>query len=1097
MNLTRYVLRRARSDARLLAGAAVAIVVALVAVSAAPVYLRSLEKAGVNHRLDVLTESRTAFHVNTSWLPLEQPEFQESDALVDAARDDHVADVVVGKTRFVKSRAHLWNFDGLPPKEDITDSRSFFHLISDLDKHVDYVEGRPPSPDVMYENGTIVIEAAVYARRAAMLNVKVGDVIDNVAEEVRGQVVKARVSGAFQVRDPRDVFWLDLAAPIIAPGAAVEDRLPPLSLFTSGESIIDGVGAAHGGLPGSYSWFIYTNHDVLGEMEAGQIVEMTDGFESQIESDLPRGSLITALDNSFIDLGNRLIFARIPMLLMAALALSAVAYYLFLVGGLLARRRASETLMLRSRGLNYWQITVVQSIESVFLIGVPIVLTPLAGLLLVSQIGRLPVYHGITGGGALPVEFTWVSYLWAFGGGIVVSVILLAPVLLEARRGVVEGVVAGEARPDRPPFFQRYFLDVLILALGGLVWWELRSRGSVVAGEFGERSADMTLLFFPAIFLVGAALIFLRVFPLVVRLSAWIAARTTRAWLVLGFWRLGRSPYWYTWPVILLVLAAGLGVISGTVASTLELSNEERISYHTAGDLRLTPGTANFPVNDRTLGHLVSHESIVDASPVYRTDGRIGTTGSGQIFHVLAIDPASFGNVSWFREDFANLPLGTLLNRIHVDTTPQPLVLPAGSQSLAVWAKASPRVQDAFLWMVFRGGNGAMDTVTFGQVEGEWTRLTARTGNLSDPVQLVSIQLFEPTGPDSGTPTTLLLDDLVVIDASGRETLVLDFELKEFWTGLPTSNGLDTQFALSPEDSGTGHIGQFVGKRVGQVAMGRGVNGGIRGIYRSASDGPIPMLGSRGFDSRTQTPPNQPIVVEIDGHIVPAQVVGTVDMFPTLHPTNLPYLIVDIDALRDFLSIRATEPMVANEVLIDAAPGRSEEAKEDARSVFFVSNIQAKHDFLERSLIDPLVVAGWRGMGFVATAIAMAAVALGYATYMTAHERRTRNESAFLLALGFPRRAFLLLVLVEHALISVLGTVLGIAAGVIASRITISSIAHTQAGGELIPPFVPDTNWTPVGLVILIMAVITVLAVVTLRRAYPNLPIHELTSARG
>ena len=74
---------------------------------------------------------------------------------------------------------------------------------------------------------------------------------------------------------------------------------------------------------------------------------------------------------------------------------------------------------------------------------------------------------------------------------------------------------------------------------------------------------------------------------------------------------------------------------------------------------------------------------------------------------------------------------------------------------------------------------------------------------------------------------------------------------------------------------------------------------------------------------------------------------------------------------------------------------------------------------------------------------------------------------------------------------------LGIAAGIVASRITISSIAHTQAGGELIPPFVAETNWTPAGLVILVMAVITLLAIVTLRRAYPNLPIHELTSAKG
>ena len=91
------MLRRARSDARLLTGAAVAIVVALVVVAAAPVYLRSLEKAGVKHRLNVLTPSRTAFHINTSWIPLERPEYLESDAMVDAARDKHVADVVTGK----------------------------------------------------------------------------------------------------------------------------------------------------------------------------------------------------------------------------------------------------------------------------------------------------------------------------------------------------------------------------------------------------------------------------------------------------------------------------------------------------------------------------------------------------------------------------------------------------------------------------------------------------------------------------------------------------------------------------------------------------------------------------------------------------------------------------------------------------------------------------------------------------------------------------------------------------------------------------------------------------------------------------------------
>ncbi len=1097
MNLILYILRRAGNDRRLLAGAAVATIVAAVVTAAAPVYLRSLEKVGVQHRLEVLGQSRTALHVNSSWLPLERDPYERTDAAVDAAAEKHTQGVVTGKTRFVKSRSHLWNQDGLAVREQHDDSRSHFHLISGLEEKVRYVEGRHPSPNVVFERGAPLVEVAVFAPRADILGVEVGDVIINIAEEARSGYVRARITGAFNVIDPEDEYWLDLAIPIIAPAASVEERLPPLPLFTAGDSIIEGVGAAHGGLPGSYSWFLYVDHAALGKMEARDIVRLTDDFEAQIETDVVRASLITALDNSFIELGRRLLFARIPMLLLAALSLAAIAYYLLLVGGLLARRRAAETLMLRSRGLNYWQIVSIQSMESALMVGIPALFAPLIALLAVSQIGRLPVYNAMTGGGPLPVELSWVSWAWALGAGIAIFVILLVPTISEARRSVVEGIRTGEARPDRPPFFQRYFLDVLILALGGLVWWELSQRGSVVAGEGQERSADMTLLFFPAIFLVGAALVYLRVFPAAAKAAGWFAGKTTNAWLALGFWRLGRSPYWYAWPVILIVLAGGLGVMSGAIASTLERSNVDRISYATAGDLRVTPGNTNYPANEYNLRLLESHVAVERATPVYRTNGRTGTTGEGAYFSLLALDPVEFPQVSWFRDDFADLPLDALLDQIHADVSPKTIELPPGAQSLAIWAKAAPRVQNTFLWIALRGANGATDTVTFGQLEGQWTRMTANLGFLPEPVELVSIQVFEPAGPDSGEPFTLLMDDLTAVSAGGAETLLLDFELEEFWTGLPTSEGLDTHFSLATELEAGGHVGPFEGKRVASVSLGRGVNAGIRGIYRSTNEGPIPALASRNFSARTQSPLHEPIVIEVDGQIAPVQVVGTVEMFPTMHPNISPYLIVDVGALYDFMSIRLPEPFDPNEAIISAVPGREAEAKEAARQVFIIANIVDRTDLLEKSLIDPLVVAGWRGMGYVAIVIALVAVTLGYVTYITAHQNRTRHESGFILALGFTRRSFLLLTVMEHATVAVLGLALGLASGVVVSTITVSSIAHTESGRALVPPFILQTNWTAAAVVVAVVAVTTTVAIAALRRAYPRLPVHELTSARG
>ena len=76
-------------------------------------------------------------------------------------------------------------------------------------------------------------------------------------------------------------------------------------------------------------------------------------------------------------------------------------------------------------------------------------------------------------------------------------------------------------------------------------------------------------------------------FPYAASAASWLAGRVAPAWFALGFWRIARSPFHSAWTVLLIALVVGAAIITGTLASTLQRSQEERILYETATDLRV------------------------------------------------------------------------------------------------------------------------------------------------------------------------------------------------------------------------------------------------------------------------------------------------------------------------------------------------------------------------------------------------------------------------------------------------------------------------------------------------------------------------------
>lgn len=1080
-------------------GILVAVFLATTVVSGIPIYLRSLERVGMADVVKTVGSYNKNVSVVSSWISLDTVGIERADAAVDSAVNDDLEPLVKSRSTRIKSREHFWGINEEKIVRGELASRAYFHEMEGLFDAVTYIEGRSPEANLRTdENGDHVIEVAVYEPRSKQIrhgskvdSLSVGDVV-SATSVIRGAgMVKGEIVGIFVVNDLRNEFWLGSPSAILEPRppAVFGGRDLPIVLFTAEGAIAPGVGPSNAGLPMNYMRVLFTDPALISLTKPGTLLSSINQFEKILAAEVPRATTLSGLRPSTRRMEQQMLFLRLPVLLLAGLGVAVVGYYLFLVSGLIARRRELEIVLLRSRGFSIFQVVRVQLIEALVTVGIPAGASPLLAVIAIGAMGRLSMFAPLTGGQNLPVELLWASWIWAASTALAAFLAVLIPTLIIAR-STVSNLDRQRARPDKPPVFQRLYFDLLVVILGGLFLWEMSSGGVATSDREGEIVTDLTLLYAPVMLLISFALLTLRLFPLLVRAAASVTARFTSASLAIGFWRLGRSPYWYAWPVLLIILGTGLGVLVGTLGSTLERSSREQIFYDNGTNLRITPRGKHTNVRDADIAEISAINGVERATMALRSTAKVGTTGGGPEFTVLGVEAEDFAEMMWFRDDFSDEPVEIILDRIAVSAKPEPLVLPENATTLSAWTKQDPFVQDHFFWVVLEGAEGRRVTVTLGQIGAEWSEQSGDIPeHLVDPIEIISLQTFMQAGGDGGAPTTWSIDDLKVY-GPGYEQMLLDFEQPGLWAALPTSNGLDDSYMDISEAPDVGEPGTVTG----QVILERGTISGVRGIYRSVTGDPLPVIISDNFVGVSGVEPGREAVVQIYGGFIPVKPVGTVRLFPTLDPDIRPFMIMDVQALLAFVELRGLVDINANEIFLDIDPENRAQTVSSLRQIFMVQGtILDREARIQQSAIDPLVISSWRAMGVVSLIIGGISLAFGYVTYLVAHANRTIHDSAYLRAMGFSKSGFVRISLVEHGIVAVIGVFVGIACGMFASRVAVGAIAYSETGRALLPPFILETSWWPVIAVLLVSTGAACVGLISSFVRFVRTPLHELT----
>ncbi len=1074
-----FVVRhRMRAHWRLLLAGGLGVLLAATLLSAVPTYTDAMADLGLRFRLARgLPEPRERIlylDLDNSLLG-DAPDAQRRDAL-DAVTEARVG--WLGREIVTEDRSQRLTARVEQAGADAEAWPAFIAGVSGLAGSVEITEGRLPGDGPGVE--AVLPEGYQrFARLGDLVRLTLPPTDDcpripgsddpaTAAAEVRCRPsanatasITATVTGFVRQRDPSDLRWEIADGSWAVPEKPGRDNAAPgdgaLLLLTTAEQYR---GALSRRLPE-----LRSRHraGLVPDLREVSVREVADALASvQAWQDDARVGLglsahgVTTFAEQLAVYRNAQTFSRVPLLIILLQIVGVAGFYTVLVASMLSERRASESSVYRSRGASTGQLVGLALAEGL-LIGVPAAaVAPWLAGRVVALLGRASIFERTTGGANLPVSVGPEAYLLAAAGAALSVLAMAIPAWAVARRGVIDDQ-RERARPRRRGFVQRYYLDVGLVLLALLQWWQLERSGTAFNPKsLGGWSSDPLLLSFPLVAVLATAAIVLRTYAPLLRLAVRLSQPLRGVAVAVGLRQTSRSPATHARLLMLLVMATAVATFAASYGPTVSRSFRERAQYEAGVDLRARvrePG----PRMQQPLEDVRALPGVADATYAYRGTVR---AGSGGEVAVLGIDDgARVAPMIWTRPDFAAEPVVALIERIRPPAEGSGgIALPDSANGVQMQFLAEVQGRLPNISARLRDATGEYFDARFDEIAGgEWRQMTAAIPQgATRPLSLVSLRM--EASLFVRREGSLFFDDLAAVDAQGRSTLLYDFELPAGWTAY-TQAGAQETFALSNTRSKSkAQSGRWswTAKPPGRESV--VTVGGPATLAALVSTNALRQLGLREGDLTTMTLTN--------GVQVPLRVAGVLALFPTLDPGS-GFIVADRRQLRAISGMASAAGPFANELWVDfdaSVPLAEQRALVTRLEQRFGSPVWIAEPLLQASMVeeagaDPTLVASSSGILLVAAVAVLILAAAGFIVTTVIAVGVRRTEFAVLRALGITPRQILQSLLLEWGVLALLGLILGVFLGRRISTVMLSSLSVTPAGTPVVPPFIVHSDW--------------------------------------
>ncbi len=997
-------------------------------------------------------------------------------------------------------------------------------------------------PQVVLDTGSdepLQIEAILDAGTAELLGIEKGDIYPATPHwEDKHDRVNILVTGIYERVDPEADHWRIQNEAF----GSRTDTLKFARFVVPEETILGGLGPYLPNMGSDYAWWLDVDSTRIKASETESIRNTIAATERElkaiVDGFLLRSDLPQVLSAFEIDL----FFNRLPMFIVLILIVLVVLYYVVTLASLLVDAQRSEVGLLRTRGATSRQILAVFVIEAGLLAGIAAASGPFLAFFGVGFIGVLPIYGDLNGGDPLPVRLTADAFRMAFFGGLLGLLALFIPALRATRLGLLASRVT-RARPARLALVQRYYLDLGFLGLVMFLFWQLTKQGSFVAVSlFGETTVNQLILGVPAIFLIAAGLVLLRIFPVGMDLMGRVLSRPpmsaiTPPALILGIWQLARNPAHHSRLSLLLILTAALGVFAASFGATLEQSAIDQAYYRTGADIKVTSVNARAGgISTSVTETLDETEGVIASSAVYRESAVITSGIAVERFQFVGVDLDTIDEVGWLRDDFGLTPFDSKASILDIGGEAG-IVLPEDGRWLT--AKIRPLVRQPSTFLVARlsDANGHFFSIPFGTlvptaddalrfkcpvpVDGEppeWcrigssiqaTRFRGVPGLLpQDPIRLHSIGVINY---ENGLgPAAIDIDDIAVLNTTGTELIIIEtFDSTDNWrTMTPTREALGDNLGPASNPDGTPLDG------IARLRWTSSAPREYRGLAHGSELEVVPVIASVTFVERFGGEDGKVLQIALDGTPINISVRDIIEYFPTMGLDEEPFLIADFEAIHERLNItetvgdrQPTEFWIATEqgsALLESDGNVLDSVIAGDPALLGIqsslgslrirpgSNVTDRTDELASVAFDPLVSAGWRALLGIAFFTVLIVSAVGFLVHAKVSFDGRRAELALLRTIGLSMKQLLFLVVLEQVLVIGVAVALGIFMG---SRMGTTIMPYLASSGEnatVVPPMAVQIDWFGFGITFGLLGVVFLAVIGVILISVYRMSIHTI-----
>ncbi|WDZ83138.1 FtsX-like permease family protein [Micromonospora cathayae] len=1024
-------LRRARGTTGLLLAAAAATLVATSALTALAGYHRDVVDSGTRTVLAAATaEDRS--------LLVRGPAGRTVDTLDqrDRALRDGVADTLDGWPATVTTAGyaagrHLRGDTGTAVPDDDGVVYASVMFLDDLAAHARLTAGTWPGTGT----GTTTVAGTLPDAVAGTLGVTVGDRIP-VTDGFTGRVTDVTVVGLWQPRDPGDTYWR------LAPDAT-GGRRPATATY--GPLTVDRAAfGRHFLTNASAGWLV--EPDVTGG--TGRLDRLAAAARTATTA-LPQaaglgdsGTATTGLPALVDRIQRATLVGRsalvTPMLLVAVLA----GYTLLLVAVLLTEHRRGETALLRARGAARTQLAALATREAALVVAPAVLLAPPLATAALRQADRIPALSAVS----LRLDPRLDALTWAVTVVVAAgcAVAMLAPNLRRGASYVADQ--ASRSRPGRRGAAQRAGVDVVLVVVALLGWYQLRSYASpLTGGTGGDLGIDPLLAAAPTLGVLAGAVLALRLLPPVTRLAERGVDRWTAP--LLGVWQAGRRPH--AGPVLLVALAVAVSALGWSLAGTTGRSLTDQADHQVGADLRLTEQRRDAPA--QRAGQLAGLPGVTAVLPTWRDTLSLGPDSVPA--SLVAADAGTAGHVMRIRPDLTGPPPAQVFDTL---TRARPVsghtTLPAGARRLAGTWTATVTATDTpapvRAWAVLTTPDGGHH------------RLPLGTGG---------------SGQDVGFTVDLPADDPparlagFTVDTVGRTGTVVDWRLRNLRAddSTPVDLGGGTWHTVDrggspPDATATARAGTLTARYVrtdrsdSTARTGRGGQG-IQLAVTRATTGAVPLLLTPAALAALRLDVGAQTRLYLGAAEVDVRVVDSIDALPG--DTQAAAVFADLPALRDRLFADRGLLRANQEWWLTVDPRQPDTAATAATGLGGLD----VHDrrAVARDLADDPFGVGARTALFAAALGAVLLAGVGITVDVNATARRRAGELAVLHTLGASHRTVTRSLVTEQAFLAGTGVLVGVAVGVAVAATMAPLVILTPAAGRPTPTPVLLIDWPP------------------------------------